>query len=263
MNILEKIVAHKRKELEASKKLFPVKELEKSMHFNSPVVSIKKYLSDPDSTGIIAEFKRKSPSKGIIHNNAPVKEITTGYVQAGATALSVLTDQQFFGGSNEDLSTACQSNACPILRKDFVIDEYQVLEARSIGADVILLIAAILSPTEIKKLTDFAHTLGMEVLLEIHTEEELMNNPEGGADLIGINNRDLKTFQVDIETSKRLSGHIPEGVVKVSESGIETPRSVIELRNYGFNGFLIGQIFMQQGNPAQACEEFVRGLGIS
>jgi indole-3-glycerol phosphate synthase len=181
-------------------------------------------------------------------------------MQAGASALSVLTDKPSFGGSNDDLTIARKFNFCPIIRKDFTIDEYQIVEAKSIGADAILLIAAILTPSESTKLCAFAHSLGLEVLLEVHDEEELKSNLEVGADLIGVNNRNLKTFDVSIDTSKRLAELIPAHVVKVSESGISEPETIIELRKFGYEGFLMGENFMKHGRPDKAAKEFVSAL---
>lgn len=260
MNILDEIVAQKRKELAERKSLYPVKLLEQSIYFNSPTVSLKKYIQRRDLTGIIAEFKRKSPSKGIINGYASVERTTIGYMQAGASALSVLTDKQFFGGSNDDLVTARKFNFCPILRKDFTIDEYQIIEARSIGADAILLIAAILTPEEVKQLTKFAHGLGMEVLLEVHDEAELKQNADADVDLIGVNNRNLKTFEVSIDTSKRLAPVIPSNVVKVSESGISQRATIQELRGFGYEGFLMGENFMKHSRPEEAAMEFMSAL---
>ncbi len=260
MSILDQIIEHKRKEVEESKSLFPVKLLEKSMFFESPTISLKNFVLRKDKSGIIAEIKRKSPSKGMINQFASVEKISTGYIQAGASALSVLTDKHFFGGGNEDLTTVRKFNSCPILRKDFVLDEYQIMEAKSIGADAILLIAAVLTHVETKELTKFAHQLGLEILLEVHTEEELLSNLEADPDLVGVNNRNLKTLEISIDTSKRLSNLIPDGVVKISESGIDDPKTILELRQVGFKGFLIGQTFMQQASPENACKEFIAGL---
>ena len=260
MNILDQIIEHKKKELSDRKSLYPVKLLEQSIFFSSPTVSLKKYVQREDKTGIIAEFKRRSPSKGIINAHASVERTTIGYMQAGASALSVLTDKQFFGGSNEDLVTARKFNFCPILRKDFTIDEYQIIEAKSIGADAILLIAAVLDPKVSQNLTTFAHSLGLEVLLEVHDESELKANLEVGADLIGVNNRNLKTFEVSIENSKRLSTLIPDGVVKVSESGITSVETILDLRQYGYKGFLMGENFMKHAGPEVAAMEFVEEL---
>jgi indole-3-glycerol phosphate synthase len=259
-NILDKIIAQKRLEVAERKELYPVRLLEKSLYFDSTPVSMRKYIQRPDLSGIIAEFKRKSPSKGIIHAHAPVERTTIGYMQAGASALSVLTDKPFFGGSNEDLTLARRFNFCPIIRKDFTIDEYQVLEAKSIGADAILLIAAVLTATESKTLAALAHSLGMEVLLEVHDEAELQANLEVGADMIGVNNRNLKTFEVSIEISKRLAPLIPASVVKISESGISSPETIRILREVGYEGFLMGESFMKHSRPEKAALEFIEQL---
>lgn len=260
MNILDEILAHKRKEVDERKSLYPVKLLEQSIYFKTQPVSMRKYIQREDKSGIIAEIKRMSPSKGVINAHVSIEKTSIGYMQAGASAISVLTDKKFFGGSNEDLTIARKFNFCPILRKDFTIDEYQIIEAKSIGADVILLIAAALTPSEVKSLTSLAHTLGLEVLLEVHNKEELQSTLDAGADLIGVNNRDLKTFKLSIEISKSLASLIPSEVVKVSESGIESPQTILELREYGYEGFLMGQNFMQHSSPEKACMEFVQDL---
>lgn len=260
MDILQKIIEYKHKEVEERKSLYPVRLLEQSIYFETVPVSLKHYILRDDLSGIIAEFKRKSPSKGIINAHAPVERTTIGYMQAGASALSVLTDKPSFGGSNEDLTIARKFNFCPIIRKDFTIDEYQIIEAKSIGADAILLIAAVLEPVVAKRLCAFAHSLKMEVLLEVHNEAELQLNLETGADLIGVNNRNLKTFEVSLETSKQLAPFIPGEVVKVSESGISAPESVVELREYGYRGFLMGENFMKKGRPERAAREFITSL---
>lgn len=260
MNILDQIVEHKRKEIKQRRELFPVRLLEERVYFESPTVSLRNSLIAKGAEGIIAEFKRKSPSKGIINEQVSVEQITQGYSKAGASALSVLTDENFFGGSDADLIEARKKNSCPILRKDFVLHDYQLLEAKSIGADAILLIAAILTPDKVKSLASFAHTLGLEVLLEVHSKEELMENLEASVDLIGVNNRNLKNFEVSTETSKRLSPLIPKSVVKISESGIHSPADVVELRQSGFRGFLIGQKFMETPDPGKACADFINEL---
>lgn len=259
-NILDQIIDQKQKEVAEAKSLYPTKLLEQSIFFASPTVSLKKYIQRDDKTGIIAEFKRKSPSKGIINAYASIERTTIGYMQAGASALSVLTDKLFFGGSNEDLKTVRKFNFCPILRKDFTIDEYQIIESKSIGADAILLIAAVLEPAQVKALTQFAHSLNLEVLLEVHDEAELRSNIESGADLIGVNNRNLKTFEVSIDTSKRLAGMIPAGIVGVSESGITTPETIVELRKFGFEGFLVGENFMKHSRPEEEAKIFMDDL---
>ena len=260
MNILDKIVEHKKREVEENNAFHPIKELEQGVHFSRQTVSLKKSLLQLDKSGIIAEIKRKSPSKGIINPSVSVERVSVGYIQAGASALSILTDKEFFGGSNEDLSRARDFNLCPILRKDFIIDRYQIIEAKSIGADAILLIAAVLAPAKLKELCTFAHSLGLEALMEIHNEEELWNNLDAGIDLIGVNNRNLKTFDLNVETSRQLSKLIPEAMTKVSESGIESPEAIIDLKRYGFKGFLIGQTFMQSSMPEKAATEFINEL---
>jgi indole-3-glycerol phosphate synthase len=257
MNTLEKIAAFKQKEVEENKSLYPVKLLERTVYFETKPVSLRTYLSDKDKSGIIAEFKRKSPSIGNINLYAPVGATTLAYMQAGASALSVLTDKEFFGGKNADLTEARNYNYCPILRKDFVIDEYQVIEAKSIGADIILLIAALLSKEQVNKLAGLAISLGMEVLFEIHDENELDKlSPE--ITLAGINNRNLQTLQVDIENALRLAEKIPAGLVKIAESGISKPEQVGVLKQNGFKGFLIGGQFMKESLPGLACKKFIR-----
>jgi len=260
MNILEEIIQYKRIEVAERKSLYPVKLLEQSIYFQSPVVSLKKYVQREDKSGIIAEIKRKSPSKGDINPYVSVERTSIGYMQAGASALSILTDKKFFGGSSEDLTVARKFNFCPILRKDFIVDEYQIIEAKSIGADAILLIAAALDPTEISVLARFARSLQLEILMEVHNKKELQDNLEAEVDLIGVNNRDLKSFVMDINISKQLAEFIPDSVVKVSESGIENTDTIIELKKYGYQGFLMGQNFMQHSRPEVACKEFIDEL---
>lgn len=258
--ILDKIVKSKQAYVSEKKSLFPTKLLEQSIYFESKPVSLKKYVEREDKQGIIAEIKRKSPSKGVINKFISVEKVSIGYMQAGASALSVLTDMEFFGGSNEDLKTARKFNFCPILRKDFIIDEYQIIEAKSIGADAILLIAAILDTNRMKELADFAHSLGLEVLLEVHNEEELNKAADVDMDLLGINNRDLKTFEVSLDTSKQLSKKIGSGKTLVSESGISSVEAILDLRSHGFKGFLIGQNFMEESMPDVACKKFIQEL---
>jgi indole-3-glycerol phosphate synthase len=258
MNILDHIVAYKRTEVAARKSAVPVSALEKSSFFFRTSLSLKASLRDAGSTGIIAEFKRRSPSRGVINDKVAVAEVTRGYTAAGAACLSVLTDQQFFGGSDSDLVTA-RVNEIPILRKEFIIEEYQILEARAIGADVILLIAACLKPPEVKRLAVFARGLGLEVLLEIHGEEELDHICDETV-IVGVNNRDLKTFTVDIERSIRLSRRIPAGKLLVAESGISEARTIMRMKEAGFKGFLIGESFMKEADPAAAFRRFVGEL---
>lgn len=259
MTILDEIMDFKSQEVEKNKELFPIKLLEQSIYFDSPTVSLKEYLKREDRLGIIAEFKRKSPSKGNINQTASVEDVTIGYMKSGASALSVLTDQKYFGGNNEDLKLARKFNYCPILRKDFVLDEYQILEAKSIGADAILLIAAALTPKEVLSLSEFAKSLKLEVLLEIHKEEELEHyNPN--VDVLGVNNRDLKVFKTSIQNSIDLFPKMPKEVVKISESGLHDSDDIITLMKVGFDGFLIGENFMKSSNPGEACGLFVKEI---
>jgi indole-3-glycerol phosphate synthase len=258
MNILEQIIEYKKSEVSRRKTEVSIAELEKRDLFSRPVLSLKDFLLDKSRTGIIAEFKRRSPSKGIINPDVDVAEVTKGYAENGASCLSVLTDENFFGGSDEDLIKA-RINEIPILRKEFIIDEYQLIEAKSIGADVILLIAACLSPADVKRLAAFAKNLGLEVLLELHAEEELDHICDETT-VIGINNRDLKTFNVDIERSLRMAEKIPLSMLKVAESGISSVNDILLFKQHGFHGFLIGENFMKAANPTIAFAEFVKQL---
>lgn len=257
MNILDAIIAHKRTEVAARKAGTPASALEKEEGFNRKVLSLKEFLLDDARTGIIAEFKRKSPSKGLINGTADVVEVTSAYAKH-ASGLSVLTDENFFGGSTADL-IAARVNQVPILRKDFIVDEYQILEARAMGADVILLIAACLTSEEVKRLATFATQLGLEVLLELHNEEELAHICDETV-LVGINNRNLKTFKVDIERSLAMAQRIPDNRIKIAESGISAVENILLFRNNGFRGFLIGENFMKAADPARAFEDFVQEL---
>lgn len=260
MDILEQIIDYKRSELAKQKAAVSVSELEASELYKRPTLSLKQSLLDGNKTGIIAEFKRRSPSKGNINIAADVLEVTTAYTRYGASGLSVLTDQHFFGGSDEDLLTA-RVNTIPILRKEFIIDEYQLIEAKSIGADVILLIAACLKPAEVKRLASFARGLDLEVLLELHGEDELGHICDEAA-LIGINNRNLKTFVVDIDRSLRMAEQIPADRIKIAESGISSVKNIALFKQHGFQGFLIGENFMKEPDPTIAFAEFVKSLSI-
>lgn len=260
MTILEQIVAAKRVDLEKRRELFPVKWLEQSIYYRTRPVSLCSYLKRTDRVGVIAEIKRKSPSKGVLNAHIDVEQLSIGYMQAGASALSILTDTTFFGGRSEDLSTARKFNFCPILRKDFILDPYQVIEARSIGADVILLIASILSLEDVASLSQLAHELQLEVLLEIHSLEELERCPLEHIDLIGVNNRDLKNFTVSLETSLHLAQYIPQDKVKVSESGIRSAHDLMMLKQAGYQGFLIGELFMKESRPDVACTRFIQDV---
>ncbi len=260
LNILDKIVLNKKTEVALAKDDTSIKELEASDLFGRQTYSFKEFLLDPARTGIIAEFKRRSPSKGIINDKAGVEAVTTAYSAAGASALSVLTDNDFFMGTKTDLYKARRANTIPILRKDFMIDEYQVIEAKSLGADIILLIAAILTPAEIEQLASLAKSLGLNVLLEVHNLEELQRSINPNLDAIGVNNRNLADFSVSVETSYKLAEHIPAEFLKISESAISDPQTIKGLKQAGFNGFLIGENFMKQGDPGLAMREFVAQL---
>lgn len=261
MNILDKIVAHKIKEVEQASKTVSVEQLMDMPLFNDAVPSLKNSIASPEKSGVITEFKRQSPSKGIINGSAQVEEVTLGYEKAGSSALSVLTDSQFFGGCNEDLTKARALTSIPILRKDFIIDPYQIYEAKAIGASAILLIAAILNDRQAKELGALANYLGMEVLMELHAPEEAAKlNPF--VDVIGINNRNLKTFEVNVQQSIQLANQLPKDKLKISESGIHSPEDVFYLRENGFDGFLIGENFMKTDNPAQAFAEFAKVIAI-
>jgi indole-3-glycerol phosphate synthase len=260
MNILDKIVAHKKSEVEAARQMVPVKELETAEFFARSILSMKDFMLDTSRTGIIAEFKRRSPSKGIINDKVSVSDVTTGYNSAGASALSVLTDTMFFMGKKADLVQARRANQIPILRKDFMIDQYQILEAKAWGADIILLIAAILTPSQIQHLASLAKSLGLNVLLEVHSLDELQRSINPNLDAIGVNNRNLADFSVSVETSYQLAEHIPSEFLKISESAISNPETIKQLKKAGFNGFLIGENFMKQADPGAAMKEFVKDL---
>jgi indole-3-glycerol phosphate synthase len=260
MTILDKIVLRKKEEVALAKQFVSVKQLEAGLHFNRDPYVFKDFLLDEKRTGIIAEFKRRSPSKGVINDQVRVEDVTRAYAAAGASALSVLTDVDFFGGHNNDLLAARAANEIPVLRKDFMIDEYQILEAKALGADIILLIAAILTPAEIKNFSSLAKSLGLNVLLEVHNLEELQRSICKDLDAIGVNNRNLADFTVNIQTSFDLVNQIPDEFMKISESAISAPQTINELRAAGFNGFLIGENFMKTANPGQAMEEFSKQL---
>jgi indole-3-glycerol phosphate synthase len=260
MTILDTIMAHKATEVADRKARISFSSLENQPLFSRTCYSMKASLKKPNASGIIAEIKRKSPSQGVIHPNVIVEQIAGGYERAGVSGISVLTDYEFFGGADADLIIARNQVKIPLLRKEFILDEYQIIEAKALGADVILLIAACLSSSRIKEFTSVAHAVGLEVLLEVHDEEELNINLESGADLMGVNNRNLKTFEVSIETSRKLVNRIPDSYIKISESGIESVETISELRGLGFDGFLMGQNFMKQAKPELACADFISQL---
>lgn len=257
MSILKTIIDYKKTEIQESRELNPIKRLEKSLFFNSETVSLKEYLKRDDKVGIIAEIKRSSPSTGIINENIDVEKLSVAYMQSGASALSVLTDTKFFGGKNQDLEIARKFNYSPILRKDFIIDEYQIVESKSIGADCILLIAACLTSQQCKELASFARNLGLEVLLEVRTKEEIDSHTNQYIDLIGVNNRNLNDFTTSISQSKLLFEYLPKELVKISESGITEPNQIKTLKECGYDGFLIGGHFMKHEEPGRVCKDLI------
>ena len=259
MNILDKIIADKKQEVLLKKSIIPISQFEKSVLFDRKTISMANNLRN-SHLGIIAEHKRRSPSKPNINNIFSVEEVVKGYENAGVCGISVLTDAKYFGGSLDDLILARASVKIPLLRKEFIIDEYQILEAKAHGADFILLIAAVLTRNEIDNLSKFAKSLALEVLLEVHNLEELQKSIFPTIDMIGVNNRNLQTFEVNIEYSKKLAKEIPNEFVKISESGLTSFKEIKELQSYGFQGFLIGENFMKTDNPGKACEEFVSTL---
>ncbi len=260
MTILEKITAYKSEEVEAKKKALPITLLKQSGLFNRTCISMAEALQN-SNTGIIAEHKRRSPSKSVINDKAALPEVVAGYEKAGASAISVLTDTRFFGGSLDDLLLARSCVSLPLLRKEFIIDPYQIYEAKAYGADAILLIAACLSEVKLKEFAMIAKDQGMDVLLEVHNVEELQRSLHPEVDMIGVNNRNLKTFEVSIETSKSLANKIPSNYIKISESGISNTEAIRELRPYGYRGFLIGEHFMKTEEPGVSAQKFIEAIG--
>jgi len=253
MTILDKIIERKKEEVAGAKSRISLDRLKNTAFFGRKTLSLKESIKN--KSGIIAEFKRQSPSKGIINNSVVPLEVVSAYENFGASGISILTDHDFFGGNLNDIVSVRNDINIPILRKDFMIDEYQFYEAKSIGADVILLIASCLSPAQVKEFTDLAHELNMEVLLEIHTEDELKHF-NSKIDLVGINNRNLKDFKVDLQHSVQLKNLLPKEVLSVAESGIYNLEDFQFLKEKGFDGFLMGEYFMKNTNPAKAFEDF-------
>ncbi len=247
-------------EVEKAKALVPFEELLNYPYFSVACLSLRESILDPEKTGIIAEYKRASPSKGDINSTSAVEDVVKAYEEAGASAVSVLTDSEFFKGNLEDLSKAREAISIPILRKEFIVDKYQITEAKAYGADIILLIAACLKKEEIQEFAAYAHQLGLNVLLEVHNEQELLDNLFDDIDAIGVNNRNLKDFSVDIQHSYDLLNKIPTEYIKVSESGISDPSTIKALKRAGFQGFLIGENFMKTADPGQAIKEFVKEI---
>jgi len=245
MSILQKIITHKKQEILLKKKNHSLEELKDTEFFHRNTISLKENIKN--KSGIIAEFKRKSPSKGNINLSADLLETVSKYEKFGASGISILTDNEFFGGSNQDIINVRNYIKTPILRKDFMIDTYQFYEAKAIGADVILLIASCLSPNEVDEFTSLAHSLGLEVLLEIHSEKEI-NHICPNIDFVGINNRNLNDFKVDLSHSVKLKNMIPKGIFSVAESGIYNLKDLEFLKEKGFDAFLMGEYFMKGGS---------------
>ena len=254
-DILSEIIANKRFEVDLQKQAISIEQLQEGISESPTPRSMKQALAS-SASGIIAEFKRRSPSKGWIQEEARPEEIVPSYAAAGASALSILTDEKFFGGSLKDIRAARPLVEIPILRKDFIIDEYQLYQAKIVGADAVLLIAAALEPEKCNELAEKAHELGMEVLLEIHSSEELAYINKG-IDMVGINNRNLGSFHTDVANSFRLAEHLPEDIIRVSESGLSQPETISQLRDAGFRGFLIGETFMRTGQPGETLKDFI------
>ncbi|MGL1885554.1 MAG: indole-3-glycerol phosphate synthase TrpC [Reichenbachiella sp.] len=257
MNVLEKIVVEKRKEIELQKELFPLEGLKMLPVYKRNTLSTVDRMMNSALPAIISEFKRKSPSKGVINDQVDVVDVTAGYAAAGASAISILTDEPFFGGTVEDLQRARPHVSCPILRKDFIIDEFQIHKTKAIGADLMLLIAAILTKDEIAHFTKVAHDLGLEVLLEIHNQEEFEKCYVPEIDILGVNNRDLKAFKTTIQNSIDLSEILPKEQLKISESGISSTKDMAALTAVGYKGFLIGEQFMKHADPAAELKKFM------
>ncbi|WP_185882084.1 indole-3-glycerol phosphate synthase TrpC [Blattabacterium cuenoti] len=258
MNILDKIIFVKQKEVSKNRILYPIQKLENSILFNRKSISLVRSIEE-SRTGIIAEFKRKSPSKGIINDTASMEKVVKDYEEAGASGISILTDFSFFSGKNENLTKTRSIVSIPLLRKDFIIDEYQIIESKSIGSDVILLIAEILSKKEIKNFAALAKSIDLEVIIEIHSEKEIEKLTDD-SDIIGINNRNLRTFIVDSKNCLKLVSKVPKNYMKIAESGITDVKSILDLRKNGFQGFLIGENFMRDKDPGNSCRNMIKAL---
>jgi indole-3-glycerol phosphate synthase len=260
MTILDKIIADKRLEVINRREIVSLEHLKSQAVGKKPGRSLKKALLESPS-GIISEFKRKSPSKGYIHPGADVEEVVGAYQAAGCAGVSVLTDYLYFGGTVGDFKKARAVLNCPMLRKDFIIDPYQVYESKVLGADVILLIASALTLDEAYDLGELTHELEMEVLLEVHDEKEL-DYISRFTDMVGVNNRDLGTFETSVQKSFDLAPLIPTEYVRISESGLSDPSDVSKLRKVGYQGFLLGENFMKQDKPGMALSNFIHELGV-
>ncbi len=257
MHILDRIVAYKRQEVASRKEQISIKELEQASYFERDTNSYVQTIKGRDASGVIAEFKRKSPSKSAINLDADLTQVVSGYIEGRASAISILTDTHFFGGNDSLLRQMRKVHLdTPLLRKEFIIDEYQVLETKALGADLMLLICEILTKEEVKKLAGLARSLDLEVLLEMHSAEQL-DKVCDEVSMIGVNNRDLTTFEVDYERSKKLYDQLPTEKPKVAESGLSETDTCAMLYAYGFRGFLIGEQFMKQKDPGASCSAFI------
>ena len=259
MSILKKIVIDVKKELRLKKSIIPISEYEKMSLFKRNTISMSDSIKK-DNFGIIAEFKRRSPSKNEINNKLSVNDVCRNYQVFGASGLSVLTNLKYFGGSLEDLVLARSTCNLPILRKDFIIDEYQIYEAKAYGADIILLISSILTRDEIVNLSNKAKDLKLEVLLEVHNTDELKKGLVEKVDIIGVNNRNLKSFKTDLKISEKLFNQIPNEFLKISESGLNNDNSIKKLKKIGYQGFLIGEKFMVSNNPGKELQKTLENL---
>lgn len=255
MTILENIVLRKRSEVDARKQINSIGLFETKDAYKRNIISLKADLIENKSSGIIAEFKRKSPSKGWINEKADPVIISQAYELSGASAISILTDEFYFGGSDNDLINCRPHLTVPILRKEFIVDPYQIHESKSLGADLILLIAACLTAKEVLAFAKLAHDIGLEVLLELHDEAEL-DHVCDAVDFVGINNRSLKTFDVNIERSLKMAEKLPPSKLKIAESGISEPSQINTFKQNGYSGFLIGESFMKYENPGEAFRNF-------
>lgn len=259
MKILDKIVEDKKIEINKLLSNSSISKLENSHLFSRKCISLKESIKNNNS-GIICEFKRRSPSNQNINYISSLSDVVSGYEEAGAAGLSILTNKKYFDGDTQDIIDIRDISNLPILRKEFIISEYQVIEAKSIGSDAILLIASILSKEEIISYSSLAKSIGLEVLLEIHSEDELYKISGDDIDIVGVNNRNLDTLEIDLNNSIELYGKIPSKFVKISESGISEVESILKLKEVGYNGFLIGEKFMKTNNPMESAYNFIKKI---
>ena len=259
MKILDKIIEDKKIEINKLLSNSSISKLENSHLFSRKCISLKESIKNNNS-GIICEFKRRSPSNQNINYISSLSDVVSGYEEAGAAGLSILTNKKYFDGDTQDIIDIRDISNLPILRKEFIISEYQVIEAKSIGSDAILLIASILSEEEIIGYSSLAKSIGLEVLLEIHSEDELYKISGDDIDIVGVNNRNLDTLEIDLNNSVELYGKIPSKFIKISESGISEVESILKLKEVGYNGFLIGEKFMKTRNPMESAHDFIKKI---